>query len=78
MKDKMNKRKQKIERITITGKRNERDAAYQYLDDNDYQVVSSSPIRVRKYEYDMTRFKLVGERKIKNFGKKEVIEYGKA
>jgi len=58
----MNKRKYKVEQIVITGKKEEKDAAYEYLFDNGYIVTSSGPIRVKKHRYDFSRFRLVGER----------------
>jgi hypothetical protein len=60
----MNKRSQLIERITITGKKEESPAAWKFLArGDDWRIIEAGPLIKSDNSADMTRFKIIAERK---------------
>lgn len=54
--------RKRIERIIITGNMDERDKAWEYLDKNGYKEISQGPKYLGNHKFDITKFKMVGER----------------
>jgi hypothetical protein len=58
----MNRRYEKVFRVIVTGKAEERSEAFKYLDRNGYYIIRSGPKMVGLGLADVTRFKIVAER----------------
>ena len=61
----MNKRTETIRRIVITGNKEERKKAYDYLDRNEYRIIYSNPKILKDHTLDISKFKMIGEKRVK-------------
>lgn len=60
----MNIHRKKIERIVITGSREDSKKAFDYCFKRGYDIKRSGPKRINAVQIDTTRFKIVAEREI--------------
>ena len=61
----MRVRKDIIQRVTITGKREEFAYASDWCYNRSYDMVVSGPMPIAKMRYDTTRFRIVAERVVR-------------
>ena len=52
-----------IERVTITGPKEERKEAYDYIENNNFWIIRSGPKKISPGRADLGTFKIVAERK---------------
>ncbi len=62
----MNKRYETIRRIVVSGKVEEKQAAWDFLERNGYRFTLAGPMPIAWKEYDDSRFKIVAEKEIKS------------
>jgi len=62
----MNKIKKIIRRVTIYGKNEEREKAFDWIDQNNYWLTFSGPKRKSKSRIDPERFMIIAEKDMTN------------